>query len=685
MHTGLAKFLLLLACLLAIAAHAQKRDGEGAFYAMPVCSWDEFVEIYSTSYYDDGERTHVSQEMLDELHDIYDNPIDINTATADELMRLPFISEAQADSIVSYVARYGRMLHAGELSLVPRLDYTTRHLLTAFVAFSPEPQRNSARDMLTRGKHTIAANVATPLYTADGYKSSNPNASKYLGDKNHVSAKYAYDFRGELKFGLSTDKDAGEPFACRGNSFMDSYSFYVFRAQRNGRYSFALGDYRIHLGEGLTAGRGYLTGKKSALYDSYGRSRSISPHTSQSERDFLRGAAGQMRMGKFSILAFASYRAGDASTDLLGNATTLHSDGYHRTPTEMNRKGDIHDFTAGAAIAYGSSIRSIGASAIVTHYDKRLAPQLRSYSRYAMTGSDFHALSLHYRTRLGQVSGSGEAAISEEGALAFINTIRWDINSNIHAVSIQRSYSKKYLAPYSNSFRSYSRVNNEQGVYLGMNANATRALMLRLYADFHRCPAASYRYRTPLNGQEYYAEANLHDQKGQSLSLECKHSRKTSDEAAADSLLQSKTLLRLQGHAIFGKFTAGPTLSYTTARERGATSNGWAAGARIRYTQRFLRAGVSATYFDTDSYSSRVYAYEENVKYVYSNFSALSGRGVRCALVLMVKLESIARGLSLYAKCGSTRYFDRSSIGTGLTHVDSRTKSDLSFCINLNI
>lgn len=89
--------------------------------------------------------------------------------------------------------------------------------------------------MLTTGKHEIAINTSTPFYTADGYKTDSKisNSSKYLGDKNRFALRYHYKYNDELQFGITTEKDAGEPFACR--EFSDRFLLRVFLPQTKER------------------------------------------------------------------------------------------------------------------------------------------------------------------------------------------------------------------------------------------------------------------------------------------------------------------------------------------------------------------------------------------------------------------------------------------------------------------
>ena len=79
-------------------------------------------------------------------------------------------------------------------------------------------------------------------------------------------------------------------------------------------------------------------------------------------------------------------------------------------------------------------------------------------------------------------------------------------------------------------------------------------------------------------------------------------------------------------------------------------------------------------WFKTDSYQSRIYAYENNVLYGYS-FPSFMGEGWRTYLNLSWKPLN---GLTCYLKGGFTVYPDREVIGSGVTKVEGNKLYDLA-------
>lgn len=86
-------------------------------------------------------------------------------------------------------------------------------------------------------------------------------------------------------------------------------------------------------------------------------------------------------------------------------------------------------------------------------------------------------------------------------------------------------------------------------------------------------------------------------------------------------------------------------------------------------------------YFDTDDYDSRVYAYERGMLYSFS-FPAYYGNGIRMA---MYGCSDFSEKITIIAKIGMTKYFDRDKIGSGYQEIDGSMMSDLELQLRLRI
>jgi hypothetical protein len=78
-------------------------------------------------------------------------------------------------------------------------------------------------------------------------------------------------------------------------------------------------------------------------------------------------------------------------------------------------------------------------------------------------------------------------------------------------------------------------------------------------------------------------------------------------------------------------------------------------------------------YFNTDSYDSRIYAYENDVLYAVS-FPAYYGKGWRYYLIGKMP---ISRNLDAWIRLAQTNVSDRATIGSGTSEIDGNRKTDL--------
>ena len=97
------------------------------------------------------------------------------------------------------------------------------------------------------------------------------------------------------------------------------------------------------------------------------------------------------------------------------------------------------------------------------------------------------------------------------------------------------------------------------------------------------------------------------------------------------------------------------------------------AGQQLRYTYRWAQLTASVAYFNTDSYESRLYQYDPHVLYVFS-FPLSYGRGLRYSLLLRA---DIGKRWMLTGRVGTTKYFDRSVISSGLQQINGSQMTDI--------
>ena len=155
------RFLLFLLVLLPYPILAQS-EGD----------WDELMQQMAEEQMaetGDEQTWEAQQELLTELHE---NPLDLNNATRQQLMILPFLSQKAVDAILDYRVRNGVLRTLGELRLIRDLSPQERRWLPLFVII----EAGNGRDQNSKFKsqkrnslhHDLTTRVDIPLYERDG-------------------------------------------------------------------------------------------------------------------------------------------------------------------------------------------------------------------------------------------------------------------------------------------------------------------------------------------------------------------------------------------------------------------------------------------------------------------------------------------------------------------------------------
>ena len=392
--------------------------------------------------YDDIEESGI-EDMFEQLCELEDAPIDLNTATEEDLQRLFFLSAKQREDLTEYLDRYRPLRSMGELALEESLDPLRKELTESFCYISEATEKRqfpTLKQIAKHGKNELVAAMQVPLYEREGDRNG------YLGYKYKHWFRYNFKYGDYVKAGLTGAQDAGEPFFSNCNRWgYDHYAYYVL-VRKLGRFkSIALGQYKLRLGLGLAMNTGFTLGKTAAATMSI-PTNAIAANSSRSEAYYLQGAAATIGITKhLDATAFVSYRKTDATLNDDGTVKTLLRTGYHRTQSEIERRHNTSQLATGGNINWQAHGIRIGATAFYTTFDRELKPNKKQvYHKYAPRGKAFCNASLYYAYTHHRFAFSGETAINGEAALATLNTITFQACSNLQLTAIQRYYSYRY-------------------------------------------------------------------------------------------------------------------------------------------------------------------------------------------------------------------------------------------------
>lgn len=603
------------------------------------------------------------ENAYDLFSELESHPQDINTVTREDLEQLMFLSNQQIEDVCQYLYRYAPLRSMGEIHMIESLDPLRLQLMRCFFYAGEEAEKGfpNWKTIAKHGKSDILATAKIPTYERQGDREG------YLGYPYRHSVRYTFSYGNWVKAGLIGAQDSGEPFLSnRNKTGYDYYSAYLMLKKMGRIKTLALGRYRLRTGLGLVINNDFAPGKTATLSMLNQNRNTIRAHSSHME-NYLQGAAATVAATKsIDVTAFLSYRAIDATLTPDSNAIrTIIDNGYHRTQTEMDKKHNAHQWLTGANINWkGNNGLHAGMTAIATGLSHELQPRNgQIYRQYYASGQTFWNISADYGYNSRRLTLSGETATGGCGALATINTLSVSVTDEVDLVGLWRFYSYRYYSLFSRSFSEGGSVQNENGVYGGVNWHPSRHFSFTAYTDY--AYFAWPRYSTEANSHSWDNMVNAVWQKHHwtvatryRLRLRSQDTQHRARFSVARNHEQWSTKLQADFSAAEGK-------------------TGWmgsiSGGLRSKAWQLYATAG----YFHTDDYNTRIYLYEQGMLYSFG-FPSYYGEGIRYALMARATLSP---QLQLNAKVGTTNYFDRNVIGSGLQQINHSSMTDVEIQI----
>ena len=626
------------------------------------------------------------ENELEELSNRLQEPVNLNSATREQLEQFPFLSDIQIEHLLAYIYIHGQMETIYELQLVEELDRQTIQYLLPFVcikAINNEPAfrwKTMLKDAGRYGKNEVLTRLDIPFYKRKGYEHT------YLGPSVYNSVKYTFRYRDQLYAGGVAEKDAGEPFAVLHNRYgYDYYSFYLLLQNCGRLKSLAVGNYRLSFGQGLVMSTDYLMGKTIYASSFNNRSAGIKRHSSTDEYNYFRGVATTVALTKrLSVSAFYSHRNMDGVvTD--GEITSVYKTGLHRSRKEADKKNLLTSQLTGGNVSYQQNHIRLGITGVYYVFNRPYEPELTGYSKYNIHGNHFYNLGIDYAYRWRRFSFQGETAIGKQG-WASLNRLQYSPVQDIQFMLIHRFYSYDYWAMYAHSFGEGSTVQNEQGYYVGLETTPFSHWRFFVSFDLFSFPWKKYRINKPSRGTDGLIQATFTPRTNLSMYLKYRYKQKERDLTGSKGTLTLPIFhhqLRYRlNYSLNDVFSSRTTLDYNHfhSQDRAATKGYQVTqmiSSQLPWTRLF--ADVQGSYFCTDDYDSRVYVSEKGLLYTFY-IPSFQGRGFRCAVRLRYELN---KHWLFITKFGETIYLNRNEIGSGNDLIYGNKKADIQMQLRI--
>jgi hypothetical protein len=613
------------------------------------------------------------------------HPIDLNNATKDQLKELIFLSPIQINEILNHSLENGPFIDVFELQSIGSLDIESVNLLMKFVKVTlPPPFKDMTfKKLVQKADHDLMIRIGKILEKQAGFsKLGNAMEANYQGSAWRILTRYRYNFSNTLAASLNMEKDAGEQFFDSSkNKGFDFYSGNISFRGSGIVKKLLIGDYALQFGQGLVMWSGSGFGKGSGISTIAKQDFGLKPYSSVNESMFLRGASGTFKFRKLSFTPFFSKKNLDASlTDQGKEVNTINMSGLHRTKSEIDTKSQLLSTLYGAHVQFNSKSLNIGFTSYQTQFSLPFSIGKSLYEQFDFKGNLLSNLGLNYDYSHRNTYFFGEVAHSKNGGTASINGIMSSLSPRVSLVLMHRRYAKNYHSFFNQSVSEASNAVNESGFYSALSLKFDSKWDLFTYSDFFRFPWLKFRVNAPSSGYELFAQLNYRMNKKLNLSSRFKQQlrEENSESIFADSGLET---VDKQNYRIEIRYSIDDRFSFRNRIEmvRYQKGNSKFELGFLNYQDIIykpmssrLSGNIRFGIFDTESFNSRIYAYENDVLYAYS-VPAYQGKGVRFYLNARYTLT---RGFDLWLRYSLTSYYDQNTVGSGDDKINGNKRSD---------
>lgn len=666
----LALFALLL---IGFAAKAQTQE-------------DQLIKDLIESIAENLPEDYDLSELQDRLTYYRKHPINLNNTTAEELKTLVFLSPLQISNLFEHIRKNGKLIDLLELQSIPEFDIQTIQRLLPFATLeqSAMVDKITAANLLKYGNNDLILRYGRVIEKSKGY--TDLPGSKYLGTPDRYLFRYRYTYSNRVSASLVFEKDAGEHFF-RGPKqkpfdFLSGHIAFL----NTGRFKkIVLGDYTMQFGQALTLWSGFAFGKSPDVTGVAKRDVGLRPYTSANEFAFLRGAAMTVNIAKnIDFSPFVSHRKLDASMttiDGVNMVSTINETGLHRTQSEINNKNNLEQTVYGGVLQYRTSALSIGAVAYHTSFNRTFTPGTGLYRIHNFTGKELTNVGAHYSYTYKNFYFFGEFGKSLDAGLAYVNGALVSLSSTVSAVLLHRNYQKNYHNFFNQATAEASEAFNEKGFYAGLNINPSKVWSIQVYGDYFKFPWLRFRVDAPSDGYEFLGQVTYSPTKTFRAILRYKTEVKQQNTNLTVPFNYLDEVKR-ENYRAEVKWAVGKSFGFQNRvevvqfRKGDAKAEfGYLAYQDVSYSplSSRLSGNIRVAYFNTASYDSRIYAYEDDVLYNFT-FGLYNGKGLRGYANLKYRL---AKRIDLWGRYALYNYDNVETVGSGLDEINGKMKSEM--------
>jgi hypothetical protein len=324
--------------------------------------------------FEEDEEETVSPQAVDkeELADLKDHPLDLNSVSLDQLLKLPLIDSRLARAIILY-RQQREFTDVGEIKNVPGITDEIFEGIAPYIKVEPK-----GIPMALQGDLRLRMMLAKP--DSEAYFNADPKFQNppYLYNRTRLRYGSQYEVGWVLRH-AGAQSDSGSEPVINFNNLWKYYLVKYWLIMRNA-YSFekiVIGDYKLQYNQGLIFY--YPLGTELARPVKI-EAKGIAEDGGTAPNTYFKGLAVNKRIEKFDLDFFYSNKKLDAGLNPDGTVredliTIRENMGYITSDREMEKNDNLTEELIGGRVAYNFLADSrIGVMGYQSKYNPKINP-----------------------------------------------------------------------------------------------------------------------------------------------------------------------------------------------------------------------------------------------------------------------------------------------------------------------
>lgn len=577
----------------------------------------------------------------------------LNKCDANALKQSTLLNDLQIKSFIQYRTTMGKLISVYELQAIPYFDSRTIKKILPFISIEEIQTQNEIK----KYHHTLL--LRTGWSNNNDVIDATTPSNQWLGSAQRAMIRYTYQQK-NWQAGFVVEKDAGEKFT--GPIGFDHTSFHAVLKKLGSFENIIIGDYTINTGQGLMQWQNFALGKGAEIMNIKRTGATLRPYNSSGEFFYYRGIATQWHCRAITITAFASQRKLSVISyidTLTGKLffSSINVSGYHRTALELERKNNNTLQSSGAIIQYENDHFSMGIQAVSHGWSMLYQPRTEPYQYVLAGGRHMMNAGMFYDYTWHNYHFFGEYSIDKQFNHAILQGALIGVNKFVDISLLYRNIQPSYQAIFTNAFIASTHAQNEKGIYAGIQIKPNKDLRISAFVDMITYPWLRYQIDAPSTASDYFIQLEYKPTK----TLEWLFRFRTNNSIQNGNVDEEQSLVNIKKDQIRCQVSVDnapisfsmriDANRYTPENAIPQTGISSFFNVSLRFPQKPWSAQVRLGYFDTDSYDTRLFAFENDVLFK-NTLSTVWGTGWR---FYINGKYNVNKHITFFSKIGSTQ------------------------------